>query len=566
MATWKKVIVSGSNADLNQVTASGGFSGDGSGLTGISADSLGNSLVDGNGIADFTFNGSAGATVALDLNGSTLNLGSSGVKVADAGITATQIATSVAGAGLGGGGGTALSVGVDGSSIEINSDALRVKATGITNAMLAGSIANAKLSNSAITIAGASTSLGGSITQAAILAGSTAISGSGGVVAALTAGEGIDIASNGTVSGEDATTSNKGIAKFNTANFAVTSGDVTIKNGGVANVELVNSGITIAGVDTSLGDTITQATILAGSTAISGSGGVVAALTAGEGIDIASNGTISGEDATTSNKGIASFHGDNFSVSSGAVIIKNGGVANVELANDGITIAGVDTSLGGTITQGTILAGSTAISGSGGVVAALTAGEGIDIASNGTISGEDATTSNKGIASFDTNHFTVSSGAVTIAGTSIQTGDIANDAVTGTQLANDIIIANDLTVTNDLRVNGALVTVNTANLNVEDQFILINSGSSTATNESGIIFGGSNGAVGAGAALIWNGDYNSNDGRLAVANAVNWNATSATVSYSVAGVFEGSVADAATAQADHAGNIRIESDEIFIYV
>ena len=473
MATWKKVIVSGSNADLNQVTASGGFSGDGSGLTGISADSLGNSLVDGNGIADFTFNGSAGATVALDLNGSTLNLGSSGVKVADAGITATQIATSVAGAGLGGGGGTALSVGVDGSSIEINSDALRVKATGITNAMLAGSIANAKLAN---------------------------------------------------------------------------------------------SGITIAGVDTSLGGTITQATILAGSTAISGSGGVVAALTAGEGIDIASNGTISGEDATTSNKGIASFHGDNFSVSSGAVIIKNGGVANVELANDGITIAGVDTSLGGTITQGTILAGSTAISGSGGVVAALTAGEGIDIASNGTISGEDATTSNKGIASFDTNHFTVSSGAVTIAGTSIQTGDIANDAVTGTQLANDIIIANDLTVTNDLRVNGALVTVNTANLNVEDQFILINSGSSTATNESGIIFGGSNGAVGAGAALIWNGDYNSNDGRLAVANAVNWNATSATVSYSVAGVFEGSVADAATAQADHAGNIRIESDEIFIYV
>ena len=36
MATWKKIIVSGSNAVLNQVTASGGFSGDGSGITGIS--------------------------------------------------------------------------------------------------------------------------------------------------------------------------------------------------------------------------------------------------------------------------------------------------------------------------------------------------------------------------------------------------------------------------------------------------------------------------------------------------------------------------------------------------
>ena len=47
--------------------------------------------------------------------------------------------------------------------------------------------------------------------------------------------------------------------------------DVTIKDGGVANIELVNDGITIAGVDTSLGDTITQTTILAGSTVISSS-------------------------------------------------------------------------------------------------------------------------------------------------------------------------------------------------------------------------------------------------------------------------------------------------------
>ena len=148
---------------------------------------------------------------------------------------------------------------------------------------------------------------------------------------------------------------------------------------------------------------------------------------------------------------------------------------------------------------------------------------------------------------------------------SIDTAHIANNQITGDKLADSIVIAADLTVTGDLLVAGDTVTVNTANLNVEDQFILINSGSSTATNESGIIFGGSNGAVGAGAALIWNGDYNSNDGRLAVANAVNWNATSATVSYSVAGVFEGSTDDAATAQADHNGNIRIESNEIYIY-
>ena len=38
MASWKKIIVSGSNAELNQVTAS--FKGDGTGITGISADSV----------------------------------------------------------------------------------------------------------------------------------------------------------------------------------------------------------------------------------------------------------------------------------------------------------------------------------------------------------------------------------------------------------------------------------------------------------------------------------------------------------------------------------------------
>jgi len=63
---------------------------------------------------------------------------------------------------------------------------------------------------------------------------------------------------------------------------------------------------------------------------------VRAHLSAGEGIDF-SSGVISGEDASTANKGIASFNSSRFSVSSGAVDIASGGIGETQLASNAVT-------------------------------------------------------------------------------------------------------------------------------------------------------------------------------------------------------------------------------------
>ena len=59
-------------------------------------------------------------------------------------------------------------------------------------------------------------------------------------------------------------------------------------------------------------------------------------VTGGSGLNTSATGstlTVAGDDATTSAKGVASFSSDNFGVTSGAVTIKDAGVANAELAD-----------------------------------------------------------------------------------------------------------------------------------------------------------------------------------------------------------------------------------------
>lgn len=83
----------------------------------------------------FTKTGEGNTTYTAD--GSTLVLTGSEFSVATGGITATQLAASVAGAGLTGGGGTALAVNA-GAGLEIAADALRIAAAAAGNGLTGG--------------------------------------------------------------------------------------------------------------------------------------------------------------------------------------------------------------------------------------------------------------------------------------------------------------------------------------------------------------------------------------------------------------------------------------------
>ena len=227
----------------------------------------------------------------------------------------------VAGDGLAKSGNT-LSVNVDDSSLAINSDSLRVKASGISNAMLSGNIENSKLSNSAITIAGASTSLGGSITAdaiaGAISAGTiTNAQLAGSIANAKLANSSVSLGGVSVALGASDATPAFDLA--DATNYPTSSLVGTITNaqlaGSIANGKLANSSVSFGGVSLSLG----------------GSDATPA-------FDLA--------DAT------------NYPTSSLVGTITNaqlaGSIANGKLANSAITIAGASTALGGSITADAI--------------------------------------------------------------------------------------------------------------------------------------------------------------------------------------------------------------------
>ena len=156
--------------------------------------------------------------------------------------------------------------------------------------------------------------------------------------------------------------------------------------------------------------------------------------TGGEGIDTVINSstntiTIEAEDASTTNKGVASFADADFNVASGAVELKDTVVKSVTTDTGALTPTAHGFSILG--------------------------GEGIDVTHSGTtitVIGEDASTSNKGVASFNTNNFIVTDGAVSTKDITLGSSTLTNGSTT-TSIAG----ITELTVDN-LNLNGNTIS------------------------------------------------------------------------------------------------------------
>mgnify|MGYP002639982182 CR=1 FL=1 len=312
------------------------------------------------------------------------------------------------------------------------------------------------------------------------------------------AGEGINTTvsnNNIKIDGELATTTNKGVASFATADFNVTSGAVSIAS--IGNTQIDNSFINIAAASGSsnavnLGETFTVA--------------------AGEGIDttvLDNTITVAGELATISNKGVASFDSANFSVSTGHITLKAGGIAlgTDTTGNFMSGITGTANEITVTHTPGQGSTASLALPDNVVIGNDLTVTNDFNVAGNFIVSGATKVAAHEFKMADGYTGNPVTNGIISIdRGTADSAqlvwnetldrwqagiiGDmnliaLENDSANFTQLSVD----NNLIVTGNLEIRGTTTTVDTQNLAINDNLIVLNSnhtGAPLSTLRSGL--------------------------------------------------------------------------------
>ena len=140
------------------------------------------------------------------------------------------------------------------------------------------------------------------------------------------------------------------------------------------------------------------------------------------------------------------------------------------------------------------------------------------------------------------------------------TGTIQGVGTTNNVTFANVTATGNVSITGTLFVDGTTTTLNSTNLNIEDKFILLNSGSGGSSAEGGIIVE-SSGSVGTGNAFY----YDASDARWALKaglSATNTGAVTAEAFMSVAIV--DTFANATGSAYYKAGNIIVDGQDIYI--
>ena len=208
----------------------------------------------------------------------------------------------------------------------------------------------------------------------------------------------------------------------------------------------------------------------------------------------------------------------------------------------------------------------------GDYVASLGAGTGVTIGSNTgetsspTIAVDYGSTANTAVQGNTNITLTQTAGEIDITGTAAQALGGAPSYTIGladTISGNRTFSGDTITISNDLIVQGTASFQSTTNLEVADQFILLNSGSSTDNSPGGIVV--QQNVQDVGVVLGYDAAAGSNAGRWGTKDGQNASATTFTADAYVSYVLDIDAGQSDISLYQKNGNIKVDSGDIFIY-